>query len=159
MKKLMVLSLVLAVCGLANAGLALVANDNVANVASDNGSSYAAFIVWKADLPVVGFGLTAAGNKDLSFDEAVDAAELGFGGATARYFSAASSTGALAAGNHYAVEFAPSVQLFDQGNSANEAAWLLDGDSLEVLGTLYTVPEPMTMGLLSLGALFLRKRK
>ena len=36
---------------------------------------------------------------------------------------------------------------------------ILSEDYSEVLATLYVVPEPMTMGLLSLGALFLRRRK
>ena len=53
---------------------------------------------------------------------------------------------------------APGLELGSADNY-EFAVGLMDGLTGEVAGTLYMVPEPMTMGLLGLGALFLRRRK
>jgi len=161
MKKLMVLALVLAVAGLANAGLVLTGAGVVANFASDNGDPYVANLVAEQGVNVLAFGLTPAGLKDLSFVTdygMVTGADIGaaLGNIRVIQFSAASSTaGALEAGLHFTAT--TDKELLTQG--AGPRVFLMSEDFSQVLGTLYTIPEPMTMVLLGLGGLFLRKKK
>lgn len=164
MKKLLVLSLVLAVAGLASAGLTLTAaGGKNLTVASDNSAAYVANLAFVLPVDATVIALTPAGNQNLSYltDAGVfSGGDLGLDAGKMYHlfsFSAASSVqGALQPGIH--LNATANEDLLPQGLVAG--VHLLSEDLSTVLGTLYIpqIPEPMTMGLLGLGALFLRKR-
>lgn len=173
MKKLMVLSVVLAAAGLASAALvnvSLVPEGNTVGIHSDSEWSWAAFIIWDPDLKVVEWAFTPKGDRNASgvmdFD-IVERAEFGGGGeglVRALQVNATSTDVAnmLEPGIQWIVTFdlAPG-QYFskeDMGLGLGRVDLYTD-DQTTLLDTVYVVPEPMTMGLLGLGALFLRRRK
>jgi len=158
MKKLMVLALVLSVVGLAGAGLSLEGNG------TPNGSIVGA----NNDFPIGGYMFTQKGTivdpawtyqgSLRAFDVVTDADLIGF----------------------FAENFGPISQLFevnfaDSGTETNFKkpngtlisfvagdapvdVTLVDGDG-NLLSSMTLIPEPMTMGLLALGGLFIRRKK
>lgn len=172
MKKLMVLSLVLAAAGLASAALvnvSLVPEGNTVGINADSEWPWAALISWDVDLKVIDWAFTPKGDRNLSevmdFDNQ-NRADLGWGDGQVRVLqvSGASSDvlNMLEPGIQWIVTFdlAPG-QYFskeDMGLGLGRVDLYTD-DQTTLLDTVYVVPEPMTMGLLGLGALFLRRRK
>jgi hypothetical protein len=170
MKKLLVLSLVLAVCGLANAGLVLGPTGNGAQVSSiEAPADQVVYLFVEQPILATGFGLIMppAGPFSTVEDYGIANGELDWGvaGVGDARILGITIAGGVVAGT--AVLNEPGIQftlvtdraLFAEGSGARA---VLYNESLDtVLGTLYSVavPEPMTMGLLGLGALFLRKRK
>lgn len=172
MKKLMILSLVLAVTGVSSAAIApitLVPEGNAVGINCDDQWPWIAIISWDVDLEVVEWAFTPKGDKNLSkvLDFAnQNRADFGWGDGQVRVLqvTAASSEDKdmLEPGIQWQVKFdlAPG-QYFskeDMGLGLGRVD-LISEDFSTFLGTVYVVPEPMTMGLLGLGALFLRRRK
>ncbi len=166
MKKLMVLSLVLAVASLANAGLTLVdLGGGAVGIASDAKGAWDGYFASSSNLVIVESGLTAEGNKNLSFVENLgpqkgsDLALPELGSFNMLWVNVASSNSAdpVVEGTHFSALF--SGVTFGDKDMGLGRVDLLSNDLSSVLATLYVVPEPMTMGLLSLGALFIRRRK
>lgn len=165
MKKLMVLSLVLAVAGLANASLALVdLGAGVVGIESSDAKAWAGVLVWSDSLVLVSDGFTANGNGGLS--ETTEFGKLngsdigydGLGAIVAKQIAPGGTPSApILEGLQWTSEFAGVT--FGAEDMGLGQVVLLNEDLSTVLGTLYVVPEPMTMGLLSLGALFIRRRK
>jgi hypothetical protein len=163
MKKLLVLALVLSVASLANAGLSLQGAGNVVNVVSDDAAPYVANLVYV--LPVDGTGdltgqiVNMPGSLSVVTDFGiVTGADIGWalGDIHVIQFLVGSSTvGALTSGVHFTGT--ANTDLLQDGPVV--AAYLLSEDFSTVLGTLFTTPEPMTMVLLGLGGLFLRRKK
>jgi hypothetical protein len=161
MKKLMVLSLVLAVVSLASAGLVVTADPSVAAV-SGPALAYNGWLTVDPGM-LVDVQITAAGGfgKGAAFGAGAMWADYGDGKLWSDFTVANSVAGeSVLAGNHILITLtggkiwtAERPQVVGQ----SIGLWAENGETL--LGTLYVVPEPMTMGLLSLGALFLRRRK
>ncbi len=172
MKKLMVLSVVLAAAGLASAALvnvSLAPEGNTVGIHADSDQPWAAVIFWDADLEVIDWAFTPKGDRNLSgvmdFGNQ-NRADYGWGDGQVRVLQVnATSTDVanmLEPGVQWIVKFdlAPG-QYFskeDMGLGLGRVD-LISEDFSTFLGTVYVVPEPMTMGLLGLGALFLRRRK
>lgn len=172
MKKLMVLSVVLTAAGLVSAALvnvSLVPEGNTVGIHSDSDQPWAAIIAWDADLEVIEWAFTPKGDKNLSdlMDFAnQNRADFGWGDGQVRVLQVAPASSdtadMLVPGIQWQVKFnlAPG-QYFskeDMGLGLGRVD-LISEDFSTFLDTVYVVPEPMTMGLLGLGALFLRRRK
>jgi len=172
MKKLMVLSVVLAAAGLASAALvnvSLVPEGNTVGIHSDSDLAWPAIIIWDADLKVIDWAFTPKGERNLSKTEDAgnqNRADFGWGDGQARVLmlTAGSSdkTNMLEPGIQWQVKFDLAPGLYfskeDMGLGLGRVD-LISEDFSTFLDTVYVVPEPMTMGLLGLGALFLRRRK
>ncbi len=172
MKKLMVLSVVLAAAGLASAALvniSLVPEGNAVGVNSDSSSAWVGMIAWSSDLEVIEYGFTPGGAKNLSSNDDFgnqNRADFGWGDGQARVVQ-------IIAGSSVAEDpLVPGIQWIATFNLAPGQYFskedmglglgrvdLYSEDITTLLDTVYVVPEPMTMGLLGLGALFLRRRK
>ena len=164
MKKLMVLSLVLAVAGLANAGLVLEVVGNNISVLLESSSPN-----------LIGYELGVRVNGGLLDASAVNLNPSG------KFWMAAPVKVASKTNDQQFVVTAGDIPMFGgQGLSAPNyvlSGLTFDGATLIELVAIgdvniggvtttggvvldsFVVPEPMTMGLLSLGALFLRRRK
>lgn len=183
MKKLIALSLVLAVAGLANAGWEvskttdLVAGDvitisyiadyqvaglsirNIADSASVTGAMSDCFVnAGMTSSRKVGVGIVNAGGK-LMTNTTQDG--LG-GGAVPAIGGTYVEAGQIVASFKYTVKAGNNETFtlkFDDGVAARGIKSVQNVVSPLAAITLQTIPEPITMGLLSLGALFIRKRK
>lgn len=171
MKKLMVLSMVLAVAGLSSAALvniSLAPEGNTVGIYVDSHLSTVGVVVWDAHLEVIEWAFTPKGDGNLS--NVMDAgnlnrADFGWGDGQVRVLQvnpASDVADPLEPGVQWIVTFnlAPG-QYFskeDMGLGLGRVD-LYAEDMATLLDTVYVVPEPMTMGLLGLGALFLRRRK
>lgn len=172
MKKLMVLSVVLAAAGLASAALvnvSLVPEGNTVGIHSDSDLAWPAIIIWDADLEVIEWAFTPKGDRNLSKTKDAgtwERAEFGWGEGLIRMLqvNAGSSDPANKPepGIQWQVKFDLAPGLYfskeDMGLGLCRVD-LISEDFSTFLDTVYVVPEPMTMGLLGLGALFLRRRK
>jgi hypothetical protein len=173
MKKLLVLALVLAVAGLANAGL---------DLKTINGLDYSVAgntITISSTLGVTGFAFALQTDNDSPLSGVV--IPSGFGtvhdagymvGNVYDGISTSVGTSALVTGEILKINFAQGAKkiyfvyspdaFFDISSiSAGGASIALSTDTEGVQGSLYEmtiVPEPMTMLLLGLGGLFLRKK-
>lgn len=156
MKKLIVLSLVAVMASLASAGITLVVNEaasTVSLVVDENGltsADYAYFALVSDDVTLSG-GTSVSGN-----------ATAMFGGTVLAYFP---TTGASGVDGNVSDTNGAS---FEAGTVlVSDIAFVGDGfvtlqtspDFTGFTSAEYYVPEPMTMGLLGLGGLFLRRRK
>jgi hypothetical protein len=162
MKKLMVLSLVLAVCGLANAGFSF--NDSTPG-------SLLIFGDYLAEPYYLGISVNdnfvadiqlGAGAPSLTgfVANAVEAGVVGIPGDAQIWTIASGLTTQPTLINVHLLTISylgdTTVKLFNiDGNTFEPTPVQGDGG----MWTNVVVPEPMTMGLLSLGALFIRKRK
>jgi hypothetical protein len=157
MKKVLVLTLVLGLAGIANATLSLVPDaasivigDSVTiSVVSDTDASYGAWLD-PADNGVGTFGdlmiLSGAGvdaSKDFSY-----APWWGF---EAKSFNPAAP---IVAGSHFTIDFTGTAE-----GVATLTLYEFDGVTPIQAVDITVTPEPMTLGLLGLGGLFLRRRK
>lgn len=164
MKKLLVLSLVLAVAGLANAALSMTYDGAVISVSSDEGMIGGI----NAGLGIIGpavvngdLVLRAAGpaaTPAITVYSGVDALSFGLpydGGFNNLTWGTADPVLAEPAGFWFSMPLAGFVQV----ETGPIQVDLIDGFGTP-LQTMFlaAVPEPMTMGLLALGALFIRKR-
>lgn len=180
MKKMLVLALVLAVAGLANASLDLkgaiagldysVSGSTVTIKMTDNATTSGYNFALLADNGSVLSGSVVPAAK---FQTAI--AGLSLANKVWDGVSASIGTNSPATGEVYSINFAAGVQkiyfvysseTFEGSSvSVNGTLWKLANDNEfstaegAIEGsTYYMVPEPMTMGLLALGALFLRKK-
>lgn len=161
MKKLMVLALVLGFVGLANAGLSISAPKTdllpgevaTITVTSDHGNAWLGYLV----LADGGVGALADGIAVAAGDlgAAIAYTEAGFG--TGFEITTASSTvGGLKPGTQWTFNFSSADAGVANVLMYDDAA----GYSAPVSAIAFTViPEPMTMGLLALGGLFIRRKK
>ncbi len=172
MKKLMVLSVVLGTAGLASAALvnvSLAPEGNTVGIHADSDQPWPAIIIWDADLEVIEWAFTPKGDRN--FSKTKDAgnqnrADFGWGDGQVRVLQVnATSTDVdnmLEPGVQWIVKFDLAPGLYfskeDMGLGLGRVD-LISEDFSTFLDTVYVVPEPMTMGLLGLGALFLRRRK
>jgi hypothetical protein len=163
MKKLMILALVVGMASLASAGLSLdIAVPGQVSAASDGADAYVGWITWSSELAVVSHGLTAGAGSlawadDYSVNNGGDLGQPSIGSVYVINFGPGSVTGDLVAGSHYTVEFA-GVQFGAIDNGLGRVD-LISEDLSTIIATTYVTPEPMTMALLGLGGLFLRRRK
>lgn len=172
MKKLLVLSLVMAVASFASAALDLATIEGVSyEVDAVNGIVTISgvnvfgfnFGVMVPDAGVLtpgqlgGFGAGGVGDPAGALGLGYAYGDGAIVGVSGVMTSGSSLTGVL-----YKFSFSPEVLLITLGT---ETEYGLGASSIQVGQTTYDltgytiVPEPMTMGLLSLGALFLRRRK
>lgn len=155
MKKLMVLALVLGIAGFASAGLSLQKQgDDVAKITSDAatifGNNY--YVVIAQTITDYQIDLTAAGNP--TGGSTVGAKELYDDGYDWYFltFITTDSAKPMLAGDWLIV-----TAKAGQGDVK-----MYDASGLELLSGpigLTVIPEPMTMGLLALGGLFIRRKK
>lgn len=156
MKKLIALALVLGVVGLVNAGLSIGKNGKVAEISgADNSGAIACYVFTKA-------GAVDAGKMIY----AGDLAELGAAPADA-FAALVDAYGPLS--QAFALNFADApdtagATIKPNGLLASFTAvqgpvevFLADADGA-VLGSVTLIPEPMTMALLALGGLFVRRK-
>jgi hypothetical protein len=163
MKKFVVLTLVLAMASLATAGLT-VTGTNEAKMDGGTGG-YAVYIVW-TDAPIdATITLTTGWAGDQSYANGMGpypGSALGWtalGTIDVTFVNIASSTsGAMTAGNHATITVGGGLELGDTDYGLGRIDVLASSLAAN-LGTVYIIPEPMTMGLLGLGALFLRRKK
>lgn len=158
MKKLLVLTLVLGLCGAASAAISLspagatvnVGEPITISVVSDTTNSYGGWLdltqnlggTW-GDLQI----LPAAGpdaTKDFSFDP--------WWSFEAKSFNPAAP---IEIGTHFTVDYTAG----DTEGTFTVGLYEFDGTTLIEEATITVVPEPMTLGLLGLGGLFLRRRR
>jgi hypothetical protein len=162
MKKVLVLTLVLGLAAVANATVTLsssaldvpMGTSVTLTVSSDTASSYGGYIAL-TDLVAGAFGqmsiLPGSGPDAAIEDEAI---YPGYEGVW--YFSAASfnPSDPIIAGDHFQIDYTA------QDGSSLVAIQLWDfSEAVVQTINLQNTPEPMTLGLLGLGGLFLRRRK
>jgi hypothetical protein len=149
MKKLMVLSLVLAMGTLASAGLVLINNTpSQAAVVSDNAQAYGIWLAVDSSLVVeIAVDSTKANpNGDSVFED------WGLDSGQVWYFLSNRSLAPVS-------PLSPGQHVLITAISGEGFVDMWDGNLEGIIGRAQLVPEPMTMGLLGLGALFLRRRK
>lgn len=155
MKKLMVLALVLSVVGLANAGLALDgANTPMGKiVGADNTGALGGYLFTQNG--TIGEPQWTYGGSLRAFDLVTDPDLIGFFtdafGPISQLFEVnfADGSGTPQLPNGDLISF-KALSVVD--------TTLVDGDG-NLLSTATYIPEPMTMGLLALGGLFIRRKK
>ena len=171
MKQLAVLSVVLGVIGASAAGLSLVAlGGGQVGIDLDPATNVVYFFAADMGLTLSDYALTenAGGEASVQDYGSFDWSGLGLSAVgSARTFEIASdgmsgepvlpgiqfiATFDLPAGHFFAAEPA-------EGAHAEARVDLITTEPSVILGTLYVVPEPMTLGLLSVGALLLRRRR
>ena len=170
MKKMLVLALVLAVAGLANANLVLgwdVAAQKVtlssdAVIAGGAGINNGLGVIG-AELGVVTFPVRAelAGiDPTVGQYTGAQAIELGLPYDGGIVIAAWGKPLVDSPAGDWMYATIVSNKVLTVGTAANALVTvaLTDGDGVATGANLYLVPEPMTMGLLGLGALFLRKK-
>ena len=157
MKKVLVLALVLGLVGIANAAVTLspdaptinVGDTVTISVVADASGNYGGWLD-PVDNGIGTFGdlmiLPAAGpdaSKDFTF-------------APWWLFEAKSFNpdAPVLAGAHFTIDFTGNAE-----GTATLALWDFDAANVLATTTITVVPEPMTLGLLGLGGLFLRRRK
>ncbi len=162
MKKLLVLMLVLGVASVATATLSLVADGSDTLILNSNTTpAVDIYIVVDASLGSdMVYTETAGGNlsSHVDYGPAFDPGLLGIVGLPVSYVDLATiadSVG-LVAGDWATVQVS-GVSFDPAGTLA--VAWVVDTGTTQVVATGYVIPEPMTMGLLAVGGLFLRRRK
>lgn len=158
MKKVLALTLVLGLVGIANATISLVPSAATINVGdtitisvvSDSTAAYGAWLE-PLDNGVGTFGglvkLAAAG-ADASMDGVSYAPWWTF---EAKSFNPAAP---IVVGDHFTIDFTGSAE-----GVASLTLYEFDGATPIQTVDISVVPEPMTLGLLGLGGLFLRRRK
>jgi hypothetical protein len=164
MKKLLVVSIVFVMASLATADLTIT---GPSEVKIDGGTdNYAVWVAW-TDAPIdATITLTTGWAGDLSYvfpyganpGSAFGQTALGTVDLTLLNFG--STWGAMVAGDHATITAYLGDGLYlgytDYGLGRID---LLTSDLSTILGTAYVVPEPVTMALLGLGGLFLRRKK
>lgn len=161
MKKLLALTLVLGIASLATAGI---------DLASINGLSYAVEgnkLTVSSTVGVIGYlfnlqadngsaltnGTVAGGFAAVNF-AGIDQYGI-WTGASASVGTANPLTGPI-----FSIDFTPGTQKLLFVYSSGDPSITIGGEAITLTGYEMTiVPEPMTMGLLGLGSLFLARRK
>lgn len=154
MKKLIALVMVIGFASLATAGIVLDAPLTVApgevvtvSVVSDLGGVEGAY-----DAYVYSYDVALSQPVDLT------GGDLSYSSASGSWWAigAASSTGELVAGAHFTTTFTAGAAGDVYSIFLSDPA---DWTAIASTATITVVPEPMTLGLLGLGGLFLRRRK
>jgi hypothetical protein len=166
MKKLLTLMLVFGLASIASATLSMdisgtvsvMQGDTLTITTSSNATAqegYLAYIIIEEggdgalSNPVV---LDDAGNNASTSPYSEDEWGVGY------ELSAASTLNDLAAGDHFTVDWDTSD--LNVGDTCVVSLWLdPDYDTAQATATLVVIPEPMTIALLGLGGLLLRRRK
>lgn len=157
MKKVLVLTLVLGLVGIANATVSLVPAAGTINVGdtitisvvSDSTDAYGGW------LELTDNGIGSFGDLVILPKAGVDAAK-DFTFAPWWSFEAKSFNPAapIVAGDHFTIDFTGTAE-----GAASLTLYEFDGATVIQTVGIDVVPEPMTLGLLGLGGLFLRRRK
>jgi len=166
MKKLLVLSLVLAVASLATAGLSMTYVGEKFMVHSDEGLigginagiGIIGPVAVHGDLVLRSPG--PAATPAITVYSGAEALEFGLpydGGFNNLAWGTADPVNAEPAGFWFSMAV-PGLIEVQQGDHTVQVD-LIDGFGTPLQSMFFVIPEPMTMGLLGLGALFLRKRK
>jgi len=143
MKKLMILSLVLGMATIASAGLVVEIGEVVD-------------VQW--DVPLTNYDLIVMVTEgELAFGDVAFNPDLAFDFAPKHVTDPAPHQLRLSASQFLSGPVGPG-SLFTVGYEGIGTFEVVNAFNGEVLGT-FVIPEPMTMGLLGLGALFLRRRK
>jgi hypothetical protein len=175
MKKLLVLALVLGIASFASAGVQKAGDDGIMDpdfmIQGRNGNGtdgqYLFMAVTGAGVGAINFiyaGSDTLATEYLGADPDLDAL------AQMMVDDAAAGNAELIGGPIVSLLFVEFTDLSatppsSEGDLASivlnmgTSAYMLDGDDFSVLGAKTFVPEPMTMALLGLGGLFLRRRK
>lgn len=158
MKKLMVLALVLSVVGLANAGLAIKAADlKTAEITGEgNTGALACYVFTKGGQVNDGVMLYGGdlADKGVAPADALAALIEAYGPITQAF--ALNFADAPDTNGNVILPNGPLAK-FDAIQGPVEV-FLADADGA-VLGSVVLIPEPITMGLLALGGLFIRRKK
>ncbi len=165
MKKLLVLSLVLGMAALASAGLSLNSAGNVATISSDNDVAWAALVTWTASLGAEGAltpenaALSLSKNDNLGVMPGSDLGFAELGDVQVMDVSVGGGVGeTIVPGAHYVITLPAGMMLGDTDMGLGRID-VLAYDLSGIIGSAFVTPEPMTMALLGLGGLFLRRRK
>lgn len=159
MKKLMVLALVLGVVGLANAGLSISAPKTTINVGEELTITLSSDgkLAWLGYLQIAPGGVGALSNPVALIDSDKSSAEVYADAAGVGFeITTADTQNRLVAGPQWAFTFSSmqkgfaSIDLYDD-------AFGYDQPFQSII--VEVIPEPMTMGLLALGGLFIRRKK
>ena len=163
MKKLLVLMLVLAMGGLASAGLSLSVVDNQISVLLDEGSAnlvsyYLEISIDGGTLDASAVNLNPSGKMWMTAPKKVEelAQMYSVTAADIKMFGGEGLAAPNAVLTGLTVLDAPAV--YTVTLFSKDAAWFDDTNSKGILAQV-TIPEPMSMLLLGLGGLFLRRRK
>ena len=162
MKKILVLTLVLGIASLATAGLDLAGLDNIDYSVSGQ------TVTITVDKDITGFGMSLKTDNGSQPSVDIDSRfstglyDGYWTGSQLESISASKGSDLTFQGTIISIDVAAgvtSIDLIADGYGAKSSIDWNDSSVTDMTGYTMTIPEPMTMGLLGLGGLFLRRKK